>query len=144
MRALLTHPETYKAGVSLSGWHDARTFNLGFIETYDGANNPEAYARSSNVDIADRLEGKLLLVHGEMDDQVHVDHTLRLADRLIAANKDFEMLIVPGAEHMFLDSLSYVRTRCWDFLVRTLMGTEPPAYRPAPIVIDPELLSEIF
>lgn len=144
MRAMLNHPDTYKAGVSLSGWHDARFFNMGFIETYDGFANPEAYARSSNVDIADRLEGKLLLVHGEMDDQVHVDHTLRLASRLIAANKDFEMLIVPGAEHMFLDCISYVRTRCWDFLVRELMGVEPPAYRPAPIVIDPELLSEMF
>ncbi|WP_312877752.1 S9 family peptidase [Lentzea indica] len=144
MRALLTFPETYKAGVSLSGWHDARFFNRGFIETFDGANNPEAYARSSNVDIADRLEGKLLLVHGEMDDQVHAGQTLRLADRLIAAGKDFEMLIVPGAEHMFIDCLSYVRTRSWDFLVRSLMGTEPPAYRPAPIAIDPELLGEIF
>ncbi|WP_112262482.1 S9 family peptidase [Lentzea terrae] len=144
MRALLTQPETYKAGASLSGWHDARFFNMGFIETYDGAANPEAYARSSNVEMADRLEGKLLLIHGEMDDQVHPDHTLRLAARLIAAGKDFEMLIVPGAEHMFLDCLSYVRTRCWDFLVRSLMGVEPPAYRPAPIPIGPELLSEIF
>ncbi|SEQ35045.1 Dipeptidyl aminopeptidase/acylaminoacyl peptidase [Lentzea xinjiangensis] len=144
VRALLTHPETYKAGVSLSGWHDARFFNAGFIETYDGADNPDAYAASSNVDVADRLEGRLLLVHGEMDDQVHVDHALRLADRLVKAGKDFEMLVVPGAEHMFLDCLSYVRTRCWDFLVRTLMGVEPPAYRPAPIPIDPELLAEIF
>jgi dipeptidyl aminopeptidase/acylaminoacyl peptidase len=144
MRALLTHPDTFKVGASLSGWHDARFFNMGFIETYDGANNPEAYARSSNVEIADRLEGELLLVHGEMDDQVHVDHTLRLADRLIKAGKDFEMLIVPGAEHMFLDCLSYVRNRCWDFLVRSLMGVEPPAYRPAPILIDPEVLGEMM
>jgi dipeptidyl aminopeptidase/acylaminoacyl peptidase len=79
-----------------------------------------------------------------MDDQVHPDHTLRLADRLIAANKDFEMLIVPGAEHTFIDHIAYVRTRCWDFLVRKLMGTEPPAYRPAPIPIDPEMLGEMF
>jgi fermentation-respiration switch protein FrsA (DUF1100 family) len=48
-------------------------------------------------DLPDRLAGKLLLIHGEMDDQVHPDHTLRLADRLIAADKDFELLIVPGA-----------------------------------------------
>ncbi len=143
-RAVLTLPEVFKAGVSLSGWHDARYFNQGFIETYDGFDNPGAYASSSNVDIADRLQGKLLLVHGELDDQVHVDHTLRLAGRLIAANKDFEMLVVPGAEHMFIDSLAYVRTRCWDFLVRSLHGVEPPAYRPAPIALDPELLAEIF
>ena len=102
------------------------------------------YFTASNADIADRLAGKLLLIHGEMDDQVHPDHTLRLADRLIAADKDFELLIVPGAEHTFIDCLAYVRKRCWDFLVRELMGTQPPAYRPAPIAIDPELLGELF
>jgi dipeptidyl aminopeptidase/acylaminoacyl peptidase len=59
------------------------------------------------VDTADRLAGKLLLIHGEMDDQVHSDHTLRLVDRLIAADRDFELLIVPGAEHMFIDCLHY-------------------------------------
>jgi dipeptidyl-peptidase 4 len=85
-----------------------------------------------------------LLIHGGMDDQVHPDHTIRLADRLIAADKDFELLIVPGAEHTFIDCLAYVRKRCWDFLVRELMGTQPPAYRPFPIAIDPELLGELF
>jgi dipeptidyl-peptidase 4 len=48
------------------------------------------------VDIADRLAGKLLLIHSELDDQVHPDHMLRMVDRLIAADKDFEPLIVPG------------------------------------------------
>jgi len=95
-RAMLDFPEVYRAGVALSGPHDARYFNPGFVEAYDGADNPEAWARASNVDIADRLAGKLLLIHGGMDDQVHPDHTLRLADRPIAADKDFELLIVPG------------------------------------------------
>ncbi|MEV6232898.1 DPP IV N-terminal domain-containing protein [Saccharopolyspora shandongensis] len=144
VRAMLDFPEVYKAGVALSGSHDSRYFMQGYAEAYDGADNPEAWARSSNVDIADRLVGKLLLIHGEMDDQVHPAHTLRLADRLIAAGKDFELLIVPGAEHLFIDCLQYVRTRGWDFLVRELMGTQPPAYRPAPITIDPELLGEFF
>ncbi|MEU1312833.1 DPP IV N-terminal domain-containing protein [Streptomyces cinnamoneus] len=143
-RAMLDFPEVYKAGVALSGSHDAPHFNLGFVETYDGADNPEAWARTSNVDLADRLAGKLLLVHGEMDDQVHPHHTLRLADRLFAADKDFELFIVPGAEHTFIDCLAYVRKRCWDFLVRELMGAQPPAYRPAPIAIGPELLAELF
>ena len=141
---MLDFPEVYKAGVALSGSHDARYFNLGFVEAYDGADNPEAWARASNVDIAGRLAGRLLLIHGEMDDQVHPDHTLRLADRLIAADKDFQLLIVPGAEHTFIDCLAYVRKRSWDFLVRELMGTQPPAYRPAPITIDPTLLGELF
>lgn len=144
VRAMLDFPEVYKAGVALSGSHDAPFFGLDFVEAYDGADDPAAWARTSNVEIADRLAGKLLLVHGEMDDRVHPDHTLRLADRLIAADKDFELLIVPGAEHMFIDCLAYVRKRSWDFLVRELMGMEPPAYRPAPIVIGPELLGELF
>ncbi|WP_371494636.1 S9 family peptidase [Kitasatospora sp. NBC_00374] len=144
VRAMLDFPEVYKAGVALSGSHEARSFSLDFVETYDGADNPKAWARASNVDLADRLAGKLLLVHGEMDDRVHPDHTLRLADRLIAADKDFELLIVPGAEHTFIDCLAYVRKHGWDFLVRELMGTQPPAYRPAPITIDPALLGELF
>jgi dipeptidyl-peptidase 4 len=143
-RAMLDFPEVYKAGVALSGPHDARYFNAGFVEAYDGADNPGAWTRASNVDLADRLAGRLLLIHGGMDDQVHPDHTLRLADRLISADKDFELLIVPGAEHTFIDCLAYVRKRCWDFLVRELMGTQPPAYRPAPIPIGPELLGELF
>ena len=143
-RALLAYPETYQTGVALSGSHEARYFSLDFVEAYDGADNPDAWANSSNVDIADRLRGKLLLMHGEMDDRVHPDNTLRLADRLVAANKDFEMVLVPGAEHVFIDCLSWVRTRCWDFLVRELLGEQPPAYRPAPIVLDPELLGELF
>jgi dipeptidyl aminopeptidase/acylaminoacyl peptidase len=144
VRAMLDFPEVYKAGVALSGTHDVRYFNPGFVEAYDGADNPQAWAHTSNVDIADRLAGKLLLVHGGMDDQVHPDHTLRLADRLIAADKDFDLLIVPGAEHTFIDCLAYVRKRGWDFLVRELLGTRPPGYRPAPIPIDPALLAELF
>ncbi|MGW7416688.1 DPP IV N-terminal domain-containing protein [Streptomyces sp. NPDC054863] len=143
-RAMLEFPDTYKAGVALSGSHDARTFNPGFVETYDGADSPEAWDRTSSLDLADRLAGKLLLVHGEMDDQVHPSQTLRLADRLVAANNDFELLVVPGAEHTFIDCLAYVRTRCWDFLVRELTGTQPPAHRPAPIAVGPELLAEMF
>jgi dipeptidyl aminopeptidase/acylaminoacyl peptidase len=144
VRAMLDFPDVYRVGVALSGPHDIRHFNLRFVEAYDGADNPQAWARASNVDIADRLAGKLLLIHGGVDDQVHPDHTLRLADRLIAADKDFELLIVPGAEHTLIDCLHYVRKRSWDFLVRELMGTQPPAYRPAPIPIDPTLLGELF
>ncbi|GHJ47716.1 putative dipeptidyl peptidase IV [Catellatospora sp. TT07R-123] len=142
-RAMLDFPEVYRVGVALAGSHDAPTFNLEFVEAYDGADNPEAWRRSSNVELADRLQGRLLLVHGELDDRVHPYHTLRLADRLIAADKDFELLIVPGAEHMFIDCLAYVRKQAWDFLVRELAGTRPPAYRPAPIPLY-ELVGELF
>ncbi|MFF8509890.1 DPP IV N-terminal domain-containing protein [Streptomyces sp. NPDC015492] len=143
-RALLDFPEVYRAGVALSGSHDAPTFNAGFVEAYDGAGAPAAWARTSSLDLADRLAGRLLLVHGEMDDQVHPQQTLRLAERLLAAGKDFELHVVPGAEHTFIDCLAHVRTRCWDFLVRELTGAQPPAYRPAPLLIGPELLADMF
>ncbi|MEV4896328.1 hypothetical protein AB0K48_43895 [Nonomuraea sp. NPDC055795] len=62
--------------------------------------------------------------------------------RLIAANKDFELLIVPGAEHPFAGVEEYVTRRRWDYFVRHLLNAEPPAgYRPAPIPFDPELLA---
>lgn len=144
VRAMLEYPEVYKAGVAMAGSHDAPTFALDFIEAYDGADNPDAWARTSNLPLADRLAGKLLLIHGGLDDTVHPEQTLRLADRLIAAGKDFELLIVPGADHMFITSIPYVRTRGWDFLVRELLGTAPPAYRPAPVPISPELLGDLF
>ncbi|GHH49424.1 S9 family peptidase [Lentzea cavernae] len=142
-RAVLAFPETFKAAVALSGSHDARCIGLGWAENVDGADNPQAWLRASNVEIADRLQGKLLLVHGELDDTVHPDHSLRLADALITAGKEFELVIVPGAEHLYLDRMAFVRTKSWDFLVRALMGVEPPAYRPAPILIDPEVLGEM-
>jgi dipeptidyl-peptidase 4 len=81
-----------------------------------------------------------LLVHGAMDDHVNVVQTMRLADRLIEANKDFDLLIVPGAEHSYAGYLGYVVRRRWDYLVRHLLDTEPPAgYRLADIPLPTEL-----
>ena len=80
-----------------------------------------------------------------MDDNVYPHLTLRLVDRLIAANKDFELLIVPGAEHLFIGYDHYVRRRKWDFFVRHLLGLEPPAgYRLAERPVDIELFAEAF
>jgi len=126
VRALCAYPDFYKVGVSLCGNHDQRYYQLSWGETYDGPLDKETYSRSSNVEIADRLQGKLLLIHGEMDDNVHPQLTLRLVDRLIAANKDFDLLIVPGAEHLFVGYHPYVTRRKWDFFVRHLLGEEPP------------------
>jgi dienelactone hydrolase len=122
VRAMLDFPGVFRVGVSEAGTHDNRYYTLGWGETYDGPYDEETYARASNVDIADRLEGKLLLIHGGLDENVSPHLTLRLVDRLIAADKDFELLLVPGAEHMFLGYERYVARRRWEFLVRHLMG----------------------
>ncbi|MEV0389344.1 DPP IV N-terminal domain-containing protein [Nonomuraea sp. NPDC050643] len=142
VRAMCLYPEFYKVGVATCGNHDQRFYQLAWGETYDGPYDAERYARSSNVEIADRLEGRLLLIHGEMDDNVHPHLTMRLVNRLIAADKDFDLLIVPGAEHLFVGYESYVIRRRWDFLVRHLLGVEPPpGYRIAPISPDPSIMS---
>jgi dipeptidyl-peptidase-4 len=143
VRALCAYPEFFKVGVSSCGNHDQRLYQASWAETHIGplAEHRDAYLKASNVDIAGQLQGKLLLIHGEMDDNVHPHLTMRLVDRLIAANKDFDLLIVPGAEHAFLGYLGYVYRRRWDFLVRHLKGVEPPAgYRVAEPTADLSML----
>ncbi|TVT54650.1 prolyl oligopeptidase family serine peptidase [Amycolatopsis rhizosphaerae] len=144
VRALCRYPEVYKAGVAEAGNHENRNYHLWWSETYDGA-DPGAWLRSSNVELAGRLEGKLMLVHGGMDDNVHPHQTLRLAERLIEADKDFDLVIVPGAEHTFFGYEHYVTRRRWDFLVRHVLGAEPPeGYRLAPAPFDLNLIADIF
>jgi dipeptidyl aminopeptidase/acylaminoacyl peptidase len=143
VRAMLTFPDVYKVGVAESGNHDTRLFHLQFAEAYDGL-DPAAWVRSSNVELADRLDGKLLLLHGGVDDIVHVHHSLRLAERLIAADKDVELVIVPGAEHFFIGYEHHVNRRKWDFLLRNLMGIEPPRHRLAPVAPSMDLIVSLF
>jgi len=142
VRALCAHSDFFKVGVSICGNHDQRLYQASWGETYVGApGDDEAYLKGSNVDIADQLQGKLLLIHGEMDDNVHPHLTMRLADRLVAANKDFDLLIVPGADHTFVGYLGYTTRRRWDFFLRHLKGVEPPAgYRIADPPVGPDAL----
>jgi dipeptidyl-peptidase 4 len=126
VRAMCAFPGFYKVGVATCGNHDQRYYQLAWGETYDGPLDPDTYARSSNAEIAHQLVGKLLLIHGEMDDNVHPQLTLRLVDRLIAANKDFDLLIIPGAEHTLVGYEAYETRRRWDYLVRHLLDAEPP------------------
>ncbi|MFI0976414.1 alpha/beta hydrolase family protein [Streptomyces sp. NPDC021093] len=143
VRALLDHPDVYRVGVAESGNHDNRLFHLQVAEAYDGL-DPAAWARSSNVERAAELQGKLLLIHGAVDDVVHVHHTMRLAERLIIADKDFELLVVPGAEHFFIGYEHHVNRRKWDFLLRNLMGVEPPEHSLTPVTPSLELISRLF
>jgi dipeptidyl-peptidase 4 len=143
-RALLAYPDFFKVGVSLSGSHDVRETQSSWGEIYLGSpkDNADSYLRASNVEIADRLQGKLLLIHGEMDDTDHPQQTLRLANRLIAANKDFDLLIVPGAEHLLVGYHSYITRRTWDFFVRHLLNAQPPeGYQLTPVPLpSPEAM----
>ena len=85
------------------------------------------YAECSNIDNAGRLKGKLFLIVGEMDSNVPPESTMRFVDALIRARKDFELLVVPGAEHGIRGpAFAYAERRMQDFFVHSLLGKEPP------------------
>jgi dipeptidyl aminopeptidase/acylaminoacyl peptidase len=125
-RAMLTHPEFYKVAVSGAGNHDQRGYLPLWGETYNGPDDGKNYLESANSTLAKNLRGKLLLIHGDMDDNVHPSLTLQVVDALIKANKNFDMLIVPNANHGVMMQ-PYAQRRQWDYFVRHLLGAEPPA-----------------
>jgi dipeptidyl aminopeptidase/acylaminoacyl peptidase len=119
LRALLAHGDFYKAAVSDSGCHDNRMDKIWWNELWMGWPVGPHYAEQSNVTQAYRLEGKLLLMAGEMDRNVDPASTMQVANALIKANKDFEYLLVPGGGHGILGT-QYGRNRLEDFFVRAL------------------------
>jgi dipeptidyl aminopeptidase/acylaminoacyl peptidase len=138
--ALLRFPDVYRVGVSIAGNHDNRVYNATWAEDYDdGPFDETSASRLSNLHLAANLRGQLLLIHGDLDDNVLPSQTMRLVDALVAADKDFDLLIVPGAEHSLHGFLPYVHRRTWDYFVRHLMGATPPSYRLADIPLDDEL-----
>ncbi len=133
--ALLFHPDFYKAAVSACGCHDNRMDKASWNEQWMGYPVGPQYAESSNIDNAHRLRGKLLLIVGELDDNVPPESTLRLVDALVKAGKDFELLVLPGMRHT--NGGAYGVRRMQDFFVRHLQGGTPPdrnapAAAPAP------------
>lgn len=136
-RALLAHPDFYRVGVASSGDHDIRQYLSIWGEFYHGPWDPNRYRAAANAEFARNLVGKLLLIHGELDDNVPVYQTLGLVDALIEANRDFDMLVVPGVGHSMFHREAYVLRRKWDYFVRHLMQATPPAnYRLGPIPIS--------
>ena len=123
--AMLAFPDFYKVGIAISGDHDARLDKAWWNELYQGFPVGPDYAEQSNVTMADRLQGHLLIEHGDVDDNVHVVETMRFADALMKANKDFDMLLVPNMYHGEGGNLYLVRRR-WDYFVRNLLGVTPP------------------
>jgi dipeptidyl aminopeptidase/acylaminoacyl peptidase len=121
---LLTHGDFYKAGVADCGCHDNRMDKIWWNEQWMGWPIGPQYAEQSNVTLARKLQGKLLLMVGEMDTNVDPSSTMQVVNALIKANKDFELLVMPGQGHG-VTSTAYGRRREQDFFVRTLLGVEP-------------------
>ena len=99
MGALLFHPEFYKVAVSYAGCHDNRMDKIWWNEQWMGWPIGPQYAASSNVDHAHLLQGKLLLMVGELDTNVDPASTLQVVNALVKANKNFDLLIYPGEDH---------------------------------------------
>ncbi|MCB9892324.1 MAG: prolyl oligopeptidase family serine peptidase [Planctomycetes bacterium] len=126
---MLQHGDFYKACVSDCGCHDNRMDKIWWNELWMGWPIGPHYDEQSNVTMAHRLQGKLLLVVGELDRNVDPASTMQVVDALVRANKDFELLVVPGAGHGATGS-PYGRRRRQDFFVRNLLGKEP-RWKPA-------------
>ena len=126
--AILSHPEFYKVAVSSAGDHDARLDKAVWNAQWMGYPVGDHYAAQANATIAHNLRGKLFLMHGDVDDNVPMAETLRLVDALIKANKNFDLLIMPGQAHFAGDTQYFVRRR-WDYFVKNLLGVEPPEYQ---------------
>ena len=124
LRALLAHGNFYKAAVADCGCHDNRMDKVWWNELWMGWPLGPHYAEQSNVTQAGKLQGKLLLIVAELDRNVDPSSTMQVVNALIKADKDFDLLVVPGAGHG-IGSGPYGTRRTRDFFVRNLWGVEP-------------------
>ena len=124
---LLFFPEFYKVAVSAAGCHDNRMDKIWWNEQWMGWPIGREYAESSNVDNAYRLQGKVQLVVGEMDQNVDPASTFQVVNQLVKHNKDFELLVIPGAGHG--NGGAYGEHKRFDFFTRHLLGQTPPEWK---------------
>lgn len=125
--AVLLHPDFYKCAYSACGCHDNRMDKIWWNELWMGYPVDESYIECSNVANAHLLERPLMLVVGEMDDNVDPSSTMQVANALIKAGKDFELVVIPGAHHTMGDDFGERKRH--DFFVRHLLGVNPPAWK---------------
>jgi dipeptidyl aminopeptidase/acylaminoacyl peptidase len=131
MGALLFHPEFYKVAVSYAGCHDNRMDKIWWNEQWMGWPIGPQYSASSNVDHAHLLQGKLLLMVGELDTNVDPASTLQVVNALVKANKNFDLLIYPGEDHNAGRGGQYAEygeRKRFDFFVRHLLNQNPPEW----------------
>ncbi len=126
MAAVLFHPEMYKAAYSSCGCHDNRMDKIWWNEQWMSYPIGKQYLESSNVVNAHLLTRPLMLVVGELDDNVDPASTMQVVDALIKANKDFELVVLPGVGHTM--GGSYGEHKRFDFFVRELLNVVPPKW----------------
>ena len=129
MGGLLFHPEFYKVAVSFAGCHDNRMDKIWWNEQWMGWPIDASYDSSSNVVNAHKLQGKLLLIVGELDENVDPSSTLQVATALVKANKSFDFFMFPNGDHAVGRRgvlAPYGDRKQWDYFVHQLLGVEPP------------------
>ena len=133
---ILRYPDFYKVAVSGAGNHDNRNYEddwaekwQGLLEVLEETDSPATgtnYDNQANQLLAGNLQGKLLLAHGLLDDNVHPTNTFLVVQALIEAEKEFDLVVFPEARHGFGNGRYFMKRR-WDYFVRHLKNTEPPA-----------------
>jgi len=141
--AMFRYPDFFKVGISESGNHDSRNYEDDWAERYIGLEvydeqGVSNYASQANPMYASNLKGKLLLIHGGMDDNVPPYHSYLVADSLIKANKDFDFLLLPNARHGYGRDSYYIMRRRWDYFVTNLLHVKPPVEFKIEIATDGE------
>jgi len=124
--ALLARGHYYKVGVSSAGNHDHRIAKAWWPELYMGYPAGKEYDEQSNFNLAANLTGKLLLAHGDLDQNVNPNSSIRMMSECVKANRDVDLLLIPNADHgqLYWDKF-FIRKR-WDYFVEHLMGVKPP------------------
>ena len=146
--AMFRFPDFFKVGIAESGNHDQRENEDDWGERYQGlvvknADGTDSYDAEANQNFAKNLKGHLLLAHGTMDTNVPPYQTMLVADALIKANKDFDLLMIPNANHGYGTASNYMMRRRWDYFVRWLIGVDPPKeYRAGGSAVPPAIAWE--
>jgi dipeptidyl aminopeptidase/acylaminoacyl peptidase len=124
LRGMLAYGDFYKVAVADCGCHDNRMDKIWWNEAWMGWPVGPEFAEQSNVTCAKNLQGELLLTVGELDHNVDPASTMQVVNALIKADKDFDLLVIPGSDHGAAES-PYGKRRRADFFVRHLLGVEP-------------------
>ncbi len=128
--AILQYPDFFKVAVSCAGNHDNRIYNRWWSETHHGVKEKVSekgdttfdYHIKTNPEIARNLKGHLMLVHGDIDNNVHPGNSIRVADALIRANKRFDFLLLPTQRHGFGNMNEYFYWRLVDYFTDYLLN----------------------
>ena len=125
----LTHSTSWAAGIAGAPVTDWRDYDTIYTERYmrTPQNNPDGYRRTAPRFAADRLQGRLLLLHGTIDDNVHMQNTVQFAYELQRAGKPFEMMLYPAQRHSITDARlnTHLRQLMFDFVMRTIGSPAP-------------------